>query len=39
MEDVKEMFKALFEPLLKMAVNNAKDVKNEDTDKRKLIDV
>lgn len=40
MEDVKEMFKALFEPIFDMAINNAKDkeVKNEDVDKRKLID-
>lgn len=40
----KDVFKAFFEPLLKMAVKNSKDeeekkeVKNEDVDKRKLID-
>ena len=45
MDDAKELVKAFFEPVLKMAVKNSKDedekkeeVKNEDVDKRKLID-
>lgn len=45
MDDAKELVKAFFEPVLKMAVKNGKDedekkeeVKNEDVDKRKLID-
>lgn len=44
MDDAKELVKAFFEPVLKMAVKNSKDeekkeeIKNEDVDKRKLID-
>ena len=45
MDDAKELVKAFFEPVLKMAVKNSKDenekkddVKNEKVDKRKLID-
>ena len=45
MDDAKELVKAFFEPVLKLAVKNSKDedekkedVKNEDIDKRKLID-
>ena len=45
MDETKELVKAFFEPVLKMAVKNGKDedekkeeVKNEDVDKRKLID-
>ena len=44
MDDAKELVKAFFEPVLKMAVKNSKDeekkeeIQNEDVDKRKLID-
>lgn len=45
MDDIKDVAKAIIEPILNFAVKNSKDeeekkddVKNEDTDKRKLID-
>jgi hypothetical protein len=45
MENVKDIVKAFFEPVLNAAIKNSKDeeekkdeVKNEDVDKRKLID-
>lgn len=44
MDETKELVKAFFEPVLRLAVRNGKDeekkedVKNEDVDKRKLID-
>lgn len=43
MEDIKDVAKAIIEPILNFAVKNSKeeekdDVKNEDVDKRKLID-
>lgn len=44
MDDIKDVAKAIIEPILNFAVKNSKDeekkddVKNEDVDKRKLID-
>ena len=41
MDDIKQMFKAILEPVFDMAVNNAKKdekIENENVDKRKLIE-